>query len=474
MTTLRLTDDFDLDELPALDTDDDEAELETELDLTDFDASLEAGAEPEADDDASELDVGIAIEEPDNDTAGDERGEVVLDIAELLAIADDAVDDSGDETGPADLDPGTGVEELPEAALGDEEGEDAFDDWGLAPELPAIDADEAGDFDDEPTAWAPALETAWDEPPPPAAPRPWTLTPLVEGERVDALLVEQGLVVAAGASIRCLGKQVRRIAPAGRVTSAALVGGRLLYFTLSGQLFGDDLGGADARRLDDWRHAAASRASDAVALELGSPAAEPGVVLARTSTGRLLRSTDRGASFGAEDLHARVIALDARAAPALALVETGSGRSLLVSSDAGSSWRAQPLDDAGRSIAGGSAPRVAARAEVVAIADPERGVAVSGDGGQSFVRIAGTASATALAIGEPADVAFVALQRGAEGSASVARIELGTGHGETIAEFAGDGEETDVSALAWDSVGRRLLVAGSFGLVALEPPSSAE
>jgi hypothetical protein len=459
-------------ELPPLDPDPGDGELDTAIDLTDFVDTFEAEADVELDDDeALDLDVGVAVDEPEADTNADERAELVLDIAELLAFEDDepAQDDA---LGPEDFEPSADVEELEETGTDPDETAEPDYEGLVSEELPSLDADEAGDFSPE-EDWMPP-EHALDQPLPPSAARQWATRTLLEDE-IDVLVAERGLVVAAGATIHCFGRDTRSIAARARVTSATLVGGVLVYFTSSGELVRQELWQPSSECLESWREPAGTREGAAVALELGGGGLEPGVVLARTSTGRLLRSRDRGTSFSAEALHARVLALDARAHPAISLVETGSGRSLLVATEGGSAWRAVPLDAPGAAIARGEAPLLASHGELVALADAELGIAVSADAGQHFVRVAYGGLVTALAAGaiEGEPRLFAALYRETEDRSYVIALDA-QGAAEVVAQIgsarAEDGVEASrVAALAWDGGARRLLAAGAFGLVELVP-----
>jgi hypothetical protein len=452
-------------------------EVEADIDLTEFVDLLENEGDFSLDDDhAADLDIGIAIEEPVTEGGSDERSEIVLDIAELLAVADE--EPAGDELGPPEFDAGADIDEPP-SMLGDagEEPERSYDDL-VSDQLPRIDADEEGDFQIE-EVWE-AQSNARDEPLPPRAEREWKASALIDAHSIEALVVERGLVVAAGERIHLLGRDARELRPRGRVTSAALSGGLLLYFTAAGQLVRQDLSEGEGQVLDSWREPAGARTGAAVGLELGAGGLEPGVVLARTHAGRLLRSRDRGASFAAEDLHARVLALDARSLPALALAETSAGRSLLAAVDGGSAWRAVPLDATAQQVASGEQPLIAAAGDVIAIADPERGLVVSADEGQSFRRVQGAARASAIAIGSLRGIPqlWAALYLESEDTTAIARIDVESGIAEIIARTAAPSdpdaaEDASVLALEWDAARQRLLVAGGGGLIALEPPADA-
>jgi hypothetical protein len=267
---------------------------------------------------------------------------------------------------------------------------------------------------------------------------------------------------------------VRRIVPRTRALSVALSGGLLLYFTAASRLWRQELEAVSAELLAGWQEAAGARGGEPASLELAAGGLEPGVVLARTRSGRLLRSRDRGSTFAAEDIHASVLALDARADPTVALVETSAGRSLVTSRDGGASWQSAALDAAARDIAAAGAPIVAACGDVVALAAYEQGLALSTDGAATFSRVSGMGGVTAIAIG--ADRIIVALYHESDDANAIAAIDPASGRAEVIARLrACDFEEspygTRVTALAWDSKGQRLLAAGGFGLVALSAPA---
>ena len=462
-----------LDDLPPLDPEDERDEpLDTPMDLDELEDTLDPDADVDLDDEgATDLDVGIAALESE-EPAGDDRNELVLDIAELLAVADEETGED-DAAGPPDFDPSVGLEEsAPPIGGPDEEVEHDYD--GIVDEeLPGLDADDEGDFD-EAEDWVP--HAALDEPPPSGIDPPWLAQALVAGERVDVVMALSGLVVSTGASVHCFGKEQRRLDLGARVTSAALSGGMLLMFTATGQLLRRDLVGDRNEELEGWREAAGARRGDALELELSSSPFEPGVVLARTNRGGLLRSVDRGTSFSAEDLHARVLGFDAREKPAVLLAETTSGKRLLSSDDGGSSWSASALDEVALAVADGAAVRMAALDDVVALGDLERGLAVSSDGGKSFFRVPGSARLTALCaarlFGEP--VVFAALHRDTDDRVLVCMLDVTSRTFVSVAELAGDESSEDARALSlvWDADRERLLVGGGFGLSALSPASS--
>ena len=158
-----------LPELPPLDHDDEVSDLGDEA--PDLNLPEDDTLDNDATESSIDLDIGLRIDEPLAEASGGEAHELVLDMNELLNMASD--DPSADDDGPADLDLAVGLEAPPNDVADDAEEGVADSIEGLvAGELPAMDADEDGFFDDGP------LEIglgAADEPPPPLSPVPWEL-----------------------------------------------------------------------------------------------------------------------------------------------------------------------------------------------------------------------------------------------------------------------------------------------------------
>ena len=73
---------------------------------------------------------------------------------------------------------------------------------------------------------------------------------------------------------------------------------------------------------------------------------------------------------------------------------------LQVSSDGGSSFREILLPEPAATVALGAAATAVSRGNVVALADAERGLCVSNDGGETFRMVVGAVNITALTLGE--------------------------------------------------------------------------
>jgi len=147
---------------------------------------------------------------------------------------------------------------------------------------------------------------------------------------------------------------------------------------------------------------------------------------------------------------------------------------LQLSSDGGSSFREVLLPEPAATVARGAAPTVVSRGALVALADAERGLCVSADGGETFQMVVGAVNVTAIALGEHAGAPtlFAALYRESKDSSELLAIDPRSATPARIAELAGqpdeDAEETGrTQALVFD--GQRLWAAGGYGLAQLRP-----
>jgi hypothetical protein len=144
------------------------------------------------------------------------------------------------------------------------------------------------------------------------------------------------------------------------------------------------------------------------------------------------------------------------------------------------------LDRTGSEFARADCPLLTACGELLAIADSARGLAVSADGGTTFVRISGCTNATALAAWKAEERLHVAaaLYRDADQVSDIALIDVANGSAECIgvvredeharASDDGDGvERARVERMAWDAASGRLYVAGSFGLMSFQATEKA-
>jgi hypothetical protein len=400
---------------------------------------------------------------------------------DLVALEDDSApgeEDFGPREAPAATDLGMDESSLPE---GDEaDGADdapVLVDEGLLPEL---------DRDDGPEAPLPQSFGSLplvDEVGLPRAARPWAVRRLGPSrERAFALAALGGVVVAGSSDLLWLDRgsdSVVRIALDGtRITSVALLGEErqiALCVTAFGRLLRRSRTTSEVDRLPDWRRIA-ENGGGAESLELTALEGEPRSVIGRLTSGRLVKSDDLGATFYPLDTSVTAFSLSPQGDPLAAL--TRDGAELALSRDGGQSFVRLPLIGAARDIASGEAPFVSTLEGTVIVAEPSRGVAVSLDGGTSFAAVPGTISVSAVALGRLGGTlcAFVALHHEVSDTTDIAIIDLAAAEATVIASITGEGEtdESDTAGtaraerLVWD--GTRLVAAGDVGLVCIEPP----
>ncbi len=488
-------DDNDLpDELPPLDGSAEELEQpEEDAGLTEFTESL--GGDEETldldDEEASDLDIGVELHHPLSD-AEDDPEEMVLDIGNLLdtsGLEPGSDDGDGDQDGPVDFDTAAGVNALPaEDAEDDAEGAVEELDFLVSEDLPSLDADETGDFEDGADfdfgELTPAVE------PPPWASDRWRqheVKQLGACSVCRALDVRNGLAVFGGTELHwAQGAPLTRfqvLASASRVHSLVLLGESqetVLWSTETGELWVRRTSGAP-ERVEGWREVAGLSALEPAVVELRRTQDSPDAVLGRLSGGRLLRSVDAGLSWNRVELHAEAIAVGTGCSELLVLAKARSSTSLLRSRDAGLSWDTVELDEAARQVADGSAPIVSADGDLIALADPVHGLVVSADGGNAFLRVPGCTPVTALACGklDGAPAVWAALHREAEDVAEICAVDPRSATAHRVAS-TGDTESTStpgdapamtgwVGALSWDPHSRRLWAVGGFGAATWSP-----
>jgi hypothetical protein len=141
--------------------------------------------------------------------------------------------------------------------------------------------------------------------------------------------------------------------------------------------------------------------------------------------------------------------------------------------DAGHSFRELLLPEPAETVALGSAPRALAQGRVVALFEPERGLCVSGNGGESFSMVLGGVNVTAVAIGEHqgTPVVFAALHRESRDTSELILVDPQSGSAQSIAELSGeaddDAEETGRTRALIYANGY-LWAAGGYGLAKLK------
>jgi len=457
----------ELQELPPLDElDRDESEGPAEDDSLPLLDPIEEDVD--LDEDEAPLDIGLGVEVEEAEADADEPGDVVLDMTELLSeVDDDEHPEEGDVAGPSELDLSADIDTEGEEMLGsNEEGTDEPYEDLVSDELPELDADEPGGFEDE-AAWL-ELDSLRDEPLPPRG-EPWVTEEVATDDAdIAALAVTSSGMVVGGARVTFTSSG--RAVPLGRSRTVALApfgdggvvaqsaGGDLLHIPPDGEP--KPIAPAfetSPRHLD-------------VAL---CPDAPEGAIVVFAAGDTLARSLDGGAHFTLEQLPGRIIALSGD----VALLREPEGWALAERRDG--TWRDAALADEGRDIAEGESVLFAACGPLRALAAAERGLAVSADG-TSFTRIPGCLHASALTLGRRggADKAWVALFLESEERAVVVEVDLATKAATVIVEIDAQGEDdTDhdarILALAWDARAEALWAAGA-GLLVRSTPARPE
>ncbi len=441
----------------------------------------EIGGEEEA---PLEIDVGVKLDNSEENASDAGAGELVLDIATLLQNADEQVEPDADETGIAALDPSLDIESSPEIGLDEPEDEGHGDMHDLvADQLPGLDADEEGDYEGDAEASFIEGASARDEIPPPWAPTRWIEQSLTATDALDAIALERGVVVAGGDDVLWIEPQaspLRLAAGGGRIQHVVLVGNArdtIVYATALGRLFRRQRLGGAVEELRGWRELCRVPEGRPLGLELCQVSGDDAknVILARVSNGVLLRSADAGTHWERIDMDGTARALPRRAAPAAVLLHGAHGGVLMRSPDAGVSWQRFELDALGRAVAEFEAPLLAAAGSVVALGHPEVGLVVSSDGGASFERIPGCSSVSALAAESWQGQAriWASLYRQSEDRAEIVQVDPVERIAERIADLeaaappAGSDDSMErgrVVGLDWDRVTARLWATGPFGL----------
>jgi hypothetical protein len=438
-------------ELPPLDGAEDEPAAEDGIhddllpDVED-DASLDDTAAEDL-----EVDDGVDIDD-DEPTAAEEDERWEADVGEPeLDLADDASDEgadgdaSGVGEGDLDLD-----DDLPPSAddAGEEGTTDALE-QSLDEELPALDADDEGDFED-----ALLLETGLMVPPPEGprwADEPWERLP--SADRAVSLLVPDDDAIANLA-----------ICAAPELLVAVTVAGRLL-------VQGDVIDSVGGRLLPA-----------ALVTSKGGPAS---IVLSRSSgsailwaahrAGLLARSADLGRTWSSPiDIGKSILALASGADGSVVALTAQRGAIEVLTSLDGSQWDVKAARVEGRLLALESPTTwLAAGASCLAIGDGN-GVWLS-RGGDDFRHIAtSTPVATGLFTGSGPDAPLVLAEAGAdvEESARLFRTRADD-RVEILAELAPPeddrAEAQSLLAMAWDETAQSLRVAFSTVICTIAP-----
>ncbi len=423
------------------------------------------------------LDLGEELSEPESEAP------VLLDFGtELVDALDDEREPDVDDKSPFDTRDETEFSEGDDARV-EPEGEAGIEDHSAVDEaaFPDLDADDQGFAGDE--ALFGALPEFAPEAVLPRAERSWRVDFVSEQrERCTALVAAGGTVVAGSSDLLWFdaGREtpVRVSLDGTRITSLALVGEErtiALCVTAFGRLVRRARSASDSERLVDWKRAAEAGGASAESLELRQLGdASPRAVLGRLTSGHLIRSEDQGTTWQRQAGEFTAFSLSASGEPLAALSRGGSR--LSTSHDGGVTFRERELTPPALAVASGDAPVVAASGSTLVIADAERGVVVSADGGATFRTVFGCANATTVTAGTLGGAAavVVALYREAEDASELVLVDPATAQAKVIATLVSRERDPDqipeggrVERLAWD--GARLWAAGGFGVAIVRP-----
>jgi len=443
-------------ELPILDKEDDSDEVDVgSFDLTIGDDEDEV---PEHEvQDAFEVDIQLLTDSGSSEAASD----LDVGVEDLLGSLPDSPAERDDDALP----PATG-EELDdhlEAPLGnDDPSSDAeLGDDGLEalPELARDEGDEGPELEGTLLSAAPEGQLARG----PSYAAEWLLL----GTPCSALWSSADVVLGAAEHLMRFGPERRSDAlPRGtHVTSLVLsdVNG-VVMATTRGLLEQ----GADGS-FTTLAPPEVARGSHGDVLEL---AAAPGTsgLWARLASGALVRR--RGVDWERHETGGDVRCLRGQGSQ-LTLLVIARRPTLQLSSDAGSSFRELILPEPAAAVALGAAPTALARGALVVVADTERGLCLSSDGGETFRWVTGAVNVTAVTIGmhAGAPAIFAALHREARDVSELILVDPGTARALSIAELSAEADEDSeeigrTTALVFEN--GYLWAAGGFGLVRLK------
>jgi hypothetical protein len=424
------------------------------------------------DETAADLDIGIDLS-LGLDGAGEANEDLVLDIGELL---DDAMersleeDDGNEPADPNDFDADVGIQSLPEHVpdTDDEEPAPASDE--IAGELPALDADDAGEPGAEPN-WVEIDSLAASDHPLHDAARHWHARIVTGIDRPcrDLALAHGDVLVGGGGLWRARGETAELLFNDDKpIESLAVTMGSVVYVNSAGLMrrLVLDTGGNSATgsgTLDDATTLLVATVQDGERL------------VAVSSAKSAFESADGGRSWNRIPIQGRVLALPRRADRLVMLLERNGDRVLAVQ-DARQSFVDRQLEHLAFLVASGDAPSIDALDQVIVLLDPGRGLLISSDAGQTFSSVPGCTGASAVCLGrfENRIRAWVALHSEWTGKTDIAMIDPVEASAERIAELSltepsEEAEEFPTSALCWDAESCRLWVAGAHGLILLEP-----
>ncbi|HYQ28981.1 MAG TPA: hypothetical protein VER04_17245 [Polyangiaceae bacterium] len=465
---------------PVKTPDDEESYLDQPIELDPF----EDGGND--DQEASDLVVGEEI-----DVLGESIGDnepIELDLGSIVGIDERLSEGEDDSDAGFEVDPAVGLT-LPDALTPDD-GSEGLDDGSITVDeskFPTLEMDDGSEGIAAEREIS--LGTASDEARVPMAALPWQAHhPLAALEACAALAVSAGAVVAGSSDLLWFQgdatKPLRVAVDGGALSDLVLVGADqdiALASTKSGQLFRRARFASQAEQLTRFREQLRSPHGSRPQLSFGGAlGAQRGRVLLWLRDGTLLDVLDAGDRFERLELEGKVLAVARESATVL----LGHGRTrTLLTLDRDPAGRVQ-LSGAALALAHSAAPLLATAKGSLALAEPGRALLVSPDAGQTFRRVAGSASTTAIAgavlagrahffaavyreTSDQSDLLLIDPERGE--AECIAHLDVGSGH--SPADAIERGEWAKVSCLSWHAASGRLWAAGGFGVVSFGPSS---
>jgi hypothetical protein len=464
--------------------DDEESYLEQPVELDPFDDEGNDDAE------ASDLIVGEEI-----DLLGESVGDndpIELDLGSFVELDRVRSDAEDDKDAGFEVDPAIGLA-LPEALTPDD-GSEGLDDGSIVVDeskFPSLEHDDGSEGIAAEREIS--LGNASDEARLPMAAQPWqTRPPTASLEACGALSSAADSVVAGSTDLlwfRSDSSAPLRLAIDGSgLSDLVLLGAEhdiALAITQGGQLFRRARFASQAEQLTRFREPLKVPPGSRLRLAFGGSLGTPGGrVLLWARDGGLVNVLDSGDRFERVELRGKVLAVARESAT---LLVARDREHVLVSLDHSPASPGSALSaGAARVVAMSDAPLLATSGDAVALVEHGRALLVSSNRGETFRRVAGSASTTAIAGAELAGSArfFAALYRETSDQSEILLVDPALGEATIIARLAASserspadaidrGEWAKVSRLAFHAATGRLWAAGGFGVLSFGPAELA-
>jgi len=466
---------------PAKTPDEEESYLDQPIELDEF--------EDGGDDDQESTDLVVGEE---IDVLGESIGDnepIELDLGTIVG-SDEALHDGKDDGDSGfEVDPAVGLT-LPDALTPDD-GSEGLDDGEITVDeskFPTLEMDDGSEGIAAEREIS--LGTASDEARLPMAALRWQVSPSTAALEACAALAVSADAVVAGSSdllwFRGDSPKPLRVAVDGSALSDLVLVGAdqdvALASTKSGQLFRRARFASQAEQLTRFREQLRGPLGSRPQLAFGGAlGVRNGRVLLWLQEGTLLDVLDGGDRFERLDFDGKVVAVARESATIL--LAGGHTRTLLALDRSGG--RSQPLSGPALAVAQSAAPLIACSGQALALAERGRALLVSPDAGKTFRRVAGSGSTTAIAgallPGGPRF--FAAIYRETSDQTDILLVDPERGEAERIAhlDVAGEnspsdaldrGEWAKVSCLCWHAGSGRLWAAGGFGVVSFGPSAA--